>query len=242
MRYFLTGFALALLFGQAAVAAILVDEEFTHADGGLTGQTPTPGPGGAWASHSGGTNKAIQVTSGEISLTQSGGSGQDVNTDFTAIGTGETLYAGFDVRLPSGQTVDPDVNGLYFAHFLDGTTVFRSRVFVTAPAGGGDFGIGLDNNSAAPSVFWATDLSFDTTYRIIVSYDFDSGDSELWIDAATAADTSIVDNSGVASTAIDAFAFRQTDDYTGSQVIDNLIVSDSFPEAVPVELMSFSIE
>jgi hypothetical protein len=229
------------LLGAAANAAIVVDEEFTHANGNLVGQTPSPGPGGAWAAHSGAGNKAIQVLSGEISLTQSTGSGEDVNSSFTAIGAGDILYAGFDVRLPSGQTVNPDANGLYFAHFRTGTT-FRGRVFITAPSGGGDFGIGLDADGTAPSVVWATDLSFNTTYRIIVSYDFDSGNSQLWIDAATSGDTSISDNLGTASSAIDSFAFRQSDDYTGSQVIDNLIVSDTFPEAVPVELMSFSVE
>ena len=145
------------------------------------------------------------------------------------------------MTLPSGQTVNPDANGLYFAHFRAGT-LFRGRVFVVAPSGGGDFGIALDANGSTPSVTWATDLSFDTTYRIIVSYDFDTGDSQLWIDATMAGDTSISDNAGTASTAIDSFAFRQSSDYTGSQVIDNLIVSDTFPEAVPVELMRFEIE
>lgn len=242
MKTILISFVSILLLCVTANAAIVVEEDFTHADGALVGQTPSPGPGGAWAAHSGAGNKAIQVASGEISLDQSTGSGEDVNTGFTAIGAGDILYAGFDVRLPSGQTVNPDASGLYFAHFLIPTSTFRGRVFITAPAGGGDFGIGLDANGSTPSVIWATDLSFDTTYRIIVSYDFDSGDSELWIDATMAGDTSITDAAGTASTAIEGFAFRQSNDYTGSQVIDNLIVSDTFPEAVPVELMSFSVE
>lgn len=243
MKTILISFLSILLLCVTANAAIVVEEDFTHADGALVGQTPSPGPGGAWAAHSGAGNKAIQVASGEISLDQSTGSGEDVNTAFTAIGAGGTIYGGFDVRLASGQTVNPDASGLYFAHFKDsGTFLFRGRVFITAPASGGDFGVGLDADGSAPSAIWATDLSFNTTYRIIVSYDFDTGNSQLWIDAAMAGDTSITDNAGTASTAIEAFAFRQAADYTGSQVIDNLIVSDTFPEAVPVELMSFEIE
>ncbi|MEE8525703.1 MAG: hypothetical protein V3T72_17335 [Thermoanaerobaculia bacterium] len=241
MKTTLISFVSILLLSLAANAAIVVDEEFTHADGNLVGQTPTPGPGGTWAAHSGAGNKAIQVASGEISLDQSSGSGEDVNTGFTAIGSGDTIYAGFDVRLPSGQTVDVDADGLYFAHFKDSGFVFRGRVFVTETVTG-DFRIGLDADDSTVAVTWATDLSFDTTYRVIVSYDFDTGNCELWIDATMAGDTSIVHTVGTASTAIEAFSFRQSNDYTGSQVIDDLIVSDTFPEAVPVELMSFSVE
>lgn len=47
-------------------------------------------------------------------------------------------------------------------------------------------------------------------------------------------DTSISDNAGTASTAVDSFAFRQSNDYTGSQVIDNLRVVTTFSEALVV--------
>lgn len=231
-----------LLLAPAAFAAIVVDEEFTHSDGALVGQTPSPGPGTAWAAHSGAGNKAIQVSSGTISLDQSSGSGEDVNTGFTAIGSGDVIYAGFDVTLPSGQTVNPDANGLYFAHFKDSGFGFRCRVFVISPVSGGDFRFALDADGSTPSVNWGVDSSFDTTYRIITSYDFDSGDCQMWIDATMAGDTSISDTNGSASTVVEAYGFRQSNDYTGSQVLDNLVVSDTFPEAVPVELMSFGIE
>jgi hypothetical protein len=240
--------SVAVVFGvvMALCAApvfstVLVDEQFSHADGGLAGVTPQPGPGGVWAAHSGAGNKAIQVSAGSISLDQSGGSGEDVNTTFAPMAAGEKLYAGFDVMLPSGQTVNPDADGLYFAHFRVATT-FRGRVFVVSPTAGGDFGIALDADSSVPSVVWSSDLSFDTIYRIIVSYDFDTGDSQLWIDATLETDSSISDAAGTAAAGIDSFAFRQSSDYTGSQVIDNLMVSDVFDESVPVELMSFSVE
>lgn len=222
-------------------STVLVDEQFSHMDGPLVGLTPQPGPGGAWAAHSGAGNKPIQVSAGSISLDQSGGSGEDVNTTFAPMAAGDKLYAGFDVMLPSGQTVNPDADGLYFAHFRVSTT-FRARVFIVAPSAGGDFGIAFDADSSSPTVMWPVDLSFDTVYRIIVSYDFDTGDSQLWIDAAVESDLSVSDNAGSSGATIESFAFRQSTDYTGSQVIDNLLVSDVFDESVPVELMSFSVE
>jgi len=223
-------------------SAVLVDEQFAHFDGPLVGLTPQPGPGGVWAAHSGAGNKPIQVSLGSISLDQSGGSGEDVKTTFAAMAAGDKLYAGFDVVLPSGQTVDPDVNGLYFAHFALGTSSFQARIFVVAPSSGGDFGIALDGSTSTPSNTWPVDLDFDTTYRIIVSYEFDTGYTRLWLDATVETDPYLEDLTGTTLQAIDSFAFRQTNDYTGSQVIDNLLVSDVFDESVPVELMSFSVE
>ena len=107
----------AFLGLSTSSADIFVNEDFSHTDGALVGNIPTPGPGNAWAAHSGAGNKAVQVTSGAILLTQSGGSGEDVNSSFTAIGATDTIYSRFDVSLASGQTVDPDGNGMYFAHF-----------------------------------------------------------------------------------------------------------------------------
>lgn len=217
----------ASLLVSTASAVSLVNESFSYADGNLVGQ-------GGWTAHSGAGNKAIQVSGGAISLDQSSGSGEDVNTAFAAIGAGEIIYAGFDFTLASGQTVDPDANGLYFAHFKDSGFGFRARVFVTVAGSGGDFSVGLDGDGSAPSVTWASDLSFDTTYRAVVSYDFDTGNTQLWIDATAEGDTNISDNAGSANTAIEAFAFRQASDYTGSQLIDNLLVATTFSEAAVV--------
>ncbi len=223
-------------------STVLVDEQFSHMDGPLVGLTPQPGPGGAWAAHSGAGNKPIQVSTGSISLDQSGGSGEDVKTTFAPMAAGDKLYAGFDVMLPSGQTVNPDANGLYFAHFALGTSSFQARIFVVAPSASGDFGIALDGSTSTPSNTWPVDLDFDTTYRVIVSYEFDTGITRLWLDATAETDPYLEDLTGTTLQAIDSFAFRQTNDYTGSQVIDNLLVSDVFDESVPVELMSFSVE
>lgn len=222
-------------------SAVLVDEQFSHTDGALVGLTPQPGPGGVWAAYSGAGDKAVQVSAGTISLEQSGGSGEDVNTTFAPMGAGDKLYAGFDVMLPSGQTVNPDSQGLYFALFSTGS-IGVARIFVVAPSAAGDYGIGLDGSTPTPSNIWPVDLDFDTTYRVIVSYEYDTGYTQLWLDAAAETDPHLEDLTGTTSRAVNSIAFQQSDDYTGSQVIDNLLVSDTFDESVPVELMSFSVE
>jgi len=242
MKNALIAVCFALMLAAPAMATVIVEEEFSHADGPLVGATPNPGPGTAWAAHSGAGNKPIQVSGGSISLDQSSGSGEDVNTGFTPLVAGDKIYAGFDVMLPSGQTVNPDANGLYFAHFKTSGTSYQARVFVVAPSGAGDYGIALDGSTSTPGYVWPTDMSFDTTYRVIISYEYDTGYTEFWIDATQETDPHLTDLTGTTNQAIEAFAFRQASDYTGTQVIDNLMVSDTFDESVPVELMSFSIE
>ena len=211
-----------------ASADIFVNETFSHADGNLVGRTPTPGPGNAWAAHSGAGNKPIQVSSGEILLEQSAGSGEDANSGFTAIGATDTIYARFDFRLPSGQTVDPDGSGLYFAHFGG----FRGRTGVLSAAGGGDFAfaINADNSDLGAGSSWASDLSFDTSYRTIISYNAATGESRLWLDP-TSESSDFVSDFGATGTQVSDFSFRQSNDYTGSQVIDNLVVASTFQEA-----------
>lgn len=225
------GFGLCV---SSAQARLLVNETFTHPDGNLVGQTPTPGPGVTWAAHSGAGNKLIQVSSGEVTLDQSSGSGEDVNTGFAAQSATAKTYASFDFRLPSGQTVNPDGNGLYFAHLKNSALLFRARTGVLAPSGAGDFGLAINADSGflGAGTTWASDLSFDTTYRVVISYDASTGDAELWLDPVNESSTKITELAdGVPGALIEAFALRQNNDYTGSQVIDNVCVGNTFDEA-----------
>jgi len=121
-------------------------------------------------------------------------------------------------------------------------TSFCSRVFVTSPVAGGNFGLAFDADSPSPSVVWPVDLSFDTTYHVVISYDYDTGDVELWLDPINQASQSILDTSGTASTTVVAFAFRQSDDYNGSIVIDNLRVGPTFATPTTVSIADLSSE
>lgn len=237
VRYFLAAVfcGLGLTIAAPANATILVNEDFGHSDGALVGQTPTPGPGGTWAAFSGAGNKPIQVSSGTISLEQSSGSGEDVATSYTAQSATATTYARFDFSLPSGQTVDPDGSGLYFALFKDdGTSTFRGRTGVLSPAAGGDFqlAINADSSDLGSGAQWASDLSFDTTYTTVISWNAATGESKLWLDPVNEASTSISHTGSNTGTLLSTFAFRQSNDYTGSQIIDNLCVATSFDQAL----------
>lgn len=211
--------------------ALFFHEDFVYTDGPLVGQ-------GGWAAHSGAGNKSILVSSETITLNQSGGSGEDVNLTFPTTTAIDTTYYGFDLTLPTGQTVNP-ANGLYFIHF-NSVNNHRARVFVVAPAGGGDFGLALSADSSTPSALWASDLNFDTTYRVVASYNAATGESKLWVDPVNEASTH-VSHTGTAGTTFDSLSLRQSTDYTGSQILDNLKVGTTFDD-VPTQVGLQSVQ
>lgn len=230
---------LAVTLASSASAAILVSEDFTHPDGDLVGNTPTPGPGAAWAAHSGAGSNSVQVTSGAAVLQQAGGGREDVSTSFAARSATATTYARFDFSLPSGQTVDPDDFGLYFTHLKgSGTSGFRARVGVVSPAAGGDFILGFNASGSRLSIaegasHWPTELSFDTTYTVVTSYNAATGEAMLWLDPVNELSASLPNSAGGATgTEVEAFALRQSNDYTGSQIVDNVVVATSFDQAL----------
>jgi hypothetical protein len=206
------------LLTAAAQADVLVNETFSYADGNLVGN-------GGWTAHSGAGNLPVQVVSGRAQVVQpASGSAEDVNTPFTALGAGGTLYAGFDVSNTGSST------SVYFAHFLQGTSTFRARVFITAPTASGDYTFGLSDTATVNQV-WASDFSSGSTHRLVISYSFDTGETRLWVDPVDVNSTSLL-VAGGASTPLHAFALRQA---TGgsTQLIDNLIVATTFGEAIP---------
>lgn len=239
-----------LLCGTTIVAAaktgnadILAEESFSHPDGDLVGQTPTPGPGSAWIAHDDEGSHPVPVSDGKAILTQfrGGGGREDVSLPFGAQASDALLFARFDFTLPSGQSLTDEANplddfGLYFAHFKSDlpTTGFRARTGVIVAPGGGDFGLAInaDGSRLNEGVAWPNDLSFDTTYRAVVSWDATSGESKLWLDPVDEASANISDIKGSVGTIIEAFALRQSNDYNGSQVIDNLVVATTFAEAL----------
>ncbi len=234
---------LALLVGtRSANADILAEEFFSHPNGDLVGQTPVPGPGDAWVAHDDVGLTPVQVASGKAVLSQGTGSGgrEDVSLPFGAQAADALLYARFDFMLPSGQSLtDPkllDSFGLYFAHFKSNlpTTGFRARTGVVLPSGGGDFGLAInaDGSRMNEGATWPTDLSFDTTYRTVISWDAASGESKLWLDPVDESSDSISDVKSSVGTLIEAFALRQSNDYVGTQLIDNLVVATTFAEAL----------
>lgn len=213
-------FLFALTIGAAlstAQATISFTDTFGYPDGSLTTES-----GGLWVTHSG-TAGQMQVTGGQAIV--SGSLGEDVHRIGTPVGAGETLYAGFDVTVTGGA------GPVYFAHFMeDGTTFYGGRIFVTSPTSGGDFAFGLSGTSTLNQT-WASDSAFGTTYRLVVSYDYDSGAAQLWVNPTLESDPSITAANGFASDPFDSFALREASN-SSTEAIDNLTLATSFQEAL----------
>jgi PEP-CTERM motif len=217
-------------------AALLAVDTFTQPDGtNLLGTTPDIG--GTVATQSG-TTAPILIENDAAVVNEATGV-QDDNVPFATqspafvVGAGTVLYSSFTVNVPQPTGTLTTVN---FAEFLQGTSSFLSRVFVTTPTTSG-FRIGLAQGStlsAATGVF-SSDLTFGTTYTVVTSYDFTNKNGMLWIDptSTSAASLGTTTDAGF-SDAVTAYAFRQSAS-TGNVIIsvDNLQVGTSFADVVP---------
>jgi hypothetical protein len=240
----LLGLALVIVAtASTAPAAMFYHEDFNYPNGDLVpGGVPTNGPNAPnpplWDDHSG-TGTFIQVNNGTISTTAGAGSRQDVNLPtLSTLGQGQTWYAGFDLTV-NGPISVTGATEEYFAHFLQGTSNFNGRVYVSAPQAGGGYRLGVVGGSNTPSIKFPTDLNLGQTYRVVVSYTLDPDNntttqdsfSKLWVDPVNELSTSVTSVSNF-SNALTAFAFRQgTTAGIGTQVIDCLQVATTFDEA-----------
>jgi len=209
-----------------AGAAVLLNETFSYPDGNLVGND-------GWTAHSGAGAKMIQVTSGQAVLAQSTGSGEDVNAPFAAQGAADKTYVSFDVTIPAGSVVGA---GDYFAHPRNSATfIYPARIFNGPPLAGGDFTFGIRASSSSTIMYWPSDFSFDSTHKLVVAYDAATGDAQLWIDPAVEASPSVIGTGGAVGDLIDSFALRQASPSgtTSRQLIDNLLVGDTFSDVVP---------
>ncbi len=200
----------ALFLTASADAALFWNDEFNYADGDLTVYDGTGDDvsGGLWAPHSGSTfPTSIEVSSGQAILRQGNPASEDA-TRLTGgtLGAGETLYASYIFSVEDLRGGVEAFNGdqAYFAHFIG----FKSRVHLRDGSDANHYTLGLSGSSGEPAVEWGTDLDFDTQYQLIISYDFDSGVSNMWVDPASEASTSVSDISS-ASVGLTGVAIRQ---------------------------------
>jgi hypothetical protein len=216
---------------SVAPAELHFTETFNYPNGALTTVS-----GNLWTRYSTDQDSPIQVANEQISLFHACSGGpcnelrfyEDLQRSFPAAAAGQTIYAGFDVT-ESGAAI----GGLYFAHFLAGSS-HVNRLFVT-PFTGSDFTLGIGNGTS-PSVSWPSGLTNNTAYRVVLSYEFNSGTSRLWINPAnqSSANISFTD---VASSPISAFGVRQTTVVfiaQKTQVLDNLVVGTRFRDVLAI--------
>ena len=220
--------AWCLCFTTTASATTIASDDFDSYPNG----TPLTAPPSPWGTHSG-TAQQILVTNGEITLIQTTNS-EDVNLPLgVTMGSGDKFYAAFDLRVPTATTV---VN-VYFAHFLQGTSNFRARVWIRPPAvSGNGYRLGISNSGTAPNMpgtdLSSTDLAFGQTYRVVTSYTFDGSSAELWIDPVNESSPKLT-ITGESSLAVTAYAFREaTSSGNTQQIIDNLCIATTFNEVI----------
>ena len=217
--------AVGLALASTASAQVLVTDDFSYT-GALTAN--------GWTAHSGAGNKAIQSNGAVATLDFSSGSGEDVNLAFAPLAANDDVYASFVLNVPSGNPVNPDNNGSYFAHFKDASFGFRGRFGLLSPAASGDFQVAINASSSSlgGGGVWPSDLLFDTNYTIVISYDAATGESKLWVDPVDASSASVA-HTGTAGTLIESIALRQAADHTGFITVDDVVVGNTFLDVVP---------
>lgn len=215
--------ACAAAFAGAASAQVVAVDSFSYT-GALTAN--------GWSAHSGAAARVINSDGSVVTLDFQGGAGEDINIPFAPFADTATSYAAFTLNVPSGNPVNPDGSGSYFAHFKDSGFGFRARTGLLSPAASGDFGLGINASSSniGAGAVWASDLLFDTNYTLVVSFDAATGTSQLWVDPTSSAATSVSHTGTSVGTLIESFAWRQSNDHTGFINVDNLVVGGSFDD------------
>jgi hypothetical protein len=213
-----------------AVSSLLLSENFDYTAGDLL-------TAHGWSAHSGAGTQSITVTSG-LSYTGYPGSGiggaalvdnngEDVNKTFAAQTSG-TIY--FSALINVTTAVDG-----YFIHLGTGTSTFGSRVFMKPSANAGKVNFGFAYQSTAAYAATPTDFDLNTTYLVIVKYDFDGGNGSLWVlpsgvpASEATAGTAEVGSSGTKLTTIDAIYLRQ---YNASEniTVDGIRVAQTWAD------------
>ena len=204
-------------------AAVLASDDFSYSDGGLLAVS-----GGVWGSHSGIGTLPVQVADGKVSLLQGPNSREDVSILLSEpISAGVTLYAGFDVSVTAGS------EDAYFAHFRGTNGALVGRVYVSAPKSGGDFTFGVSANASTVDATSSSDTTFGETYRVVLSYNYDTGVSEVYVapdDGVSTPTLVATSTTSWAAMPVHQFALRQSLG-NSTQVVDNLVVATSLAEA-----------
>ena len=208
-----------------------------------------------WTNHSG-TGTQITVTTGSLTYTGypasgignsvivAGGSGsrEDVHANFTPQGVTGAVYAAFLANISTATTT-----GDYFFHLAPPfpTTFFKPRLMIRDD-GAGNIQFGITKALTGSAVYTTTTYSYNTTYLLVVKYEFFPGDSndvaKLFINPTIGSEPPVSDITSadiVPDDSIAAVCLRQ-----GSQAytvqVDGITVGTSWSSTVPVELTSFS--
>ena len=152
--------AAAVVAASHSDAQIFSDSFDSYTNGALAGQGP-------WTQVGTTATNPIQVNNGVVTI---GPSGQDVSANFPTAyphNDGTSIYSAFDLTVTSGSTA-----GDYFFSLLSGTSQLQRLYAVTSGSG---FTLGLQSSSGDAISYGADVLSLNTTYRIVLAWNFIAG-------------------------------------------------------------------
>ena len=218
--YFLSLALLISTFSFSQELTLPITETFTYSDGSLLGNS-------SWTHHSGPSGDLL-VTSSQAVVSHA--LFEDINLPFTSVAG--NLYFAFDMTVQDPGNSITGTDNEYFAHFKDSDAGFFARVDLSSPTATGDYVVGISTISTEADVTWPADLTYGTTYRVTVKFDQDEIIAELWLDAVTETDPSIISDDELGSNAaIASFAFRQSDSADNETIlVDNLKIGQTFNE------------
>ena len=214
-----------IMVGSANVSSQVLYEDFNYTVGqNIGGSTNTTGgPVNNWYTHSNSQVGTIDVTSGSLNYTglqtstgnkvRLPGSNstvpRDVNRALTGI-TGNSAY--YSVLINIADNTQLSSTGDYFMCFgaTSGLTVtlLGGRLGAKSVNTGANYRIVIQNNSTGTPTFteFATDLSFGTTYLVVVKYDKSTSPTTayVWVNPSSLGGTEpagyVQNNSGTATT------------------------------------------
>jgi endonuclease/exonuclease/phosphatase family metal-dependent hydrolase len=206
--------------------AVLLSDSFNYPDGPVVGAAGSP-----WIDHSSGTS--ANIVSGQLQVDSA--RSEDISAPLVGqpytTGSNVTLFASFTIHF----TTLPTTNGSHFAHFLNGSSVFRCRIWASitnAPPGFFRLSIANGSSADATSAQLTNDLALNTNYRVAARHEMATGISTLWIDPVSEASPGIVAADAPNAGTITAFAFRQSTG-GGKVFVDDFKVGTTFQDVVP---------
>ena len=196
------------------------NDSFDYPDGSLISSSN-------WNNFSGAEGDLL-VSNGKV-LIENGAGSEDASVSFSPV-EGVLYYAfDFSVNSPLGPISGNDYE--YFAIFKDDGFNYRARIdIVAANNEGNDFTVGISSKGSTADTTWPDDLNFDITYRAAVKYDQDQNIAQLWINASSENDTSILgEDESDPGTSVTQFGLRQASSSSDETIlIDNLSISQTF--------------
>jgi hypothetical protein len=210
---------------------VLFSDSFSYPDGPLYLAT-----GSTWqhASPTGTNFFEVLVTNGMAELSRS--LNEDVGNDLSGgpypPSNAVVFYTGFQFMF----TALPSANGEYFLHLKDSATGsnFRCKFFVqTTNAAFGAFRMGILNSASSGPFQFPRDLYLNHPYIAVARYNSGAGESRLWINPTSESSRSVDALDNPITSTIGGIGLRE-ESGIGTNLVDNLIVSTSFADVVPV--------